>query len=203
MTNRFPNTRLAFLPCLLLVGLVACAEEPADTETPDEAADTTMETAAEEPATPIESAESAAPRSISADATVMDWDGTILREGTNGWTCLPDRSDTPGTDPWCVNDPWLSFLEAYVDRSDPTYDQVGVAYMLRGDTPVSNTDPFATEKTTDEDWVEDVGPHLMVIVPDTETLAGFSTDPGNGGPWIMWPDTPYEHLMIPLEHGAR
>jgi hypothetical protein len=21
----------------------------------------------------------------------------------------------------------------------------------------------------------------------------------NGGPWIMWPDTPYAHIMIPLE----
>jgi hypothetical protein len=39
----------------------------------------------------------------------------------------------------------------------------------------------------------------MVIVPDLEMLEGVSTDPYNGGPWIMWPGTPYAHLMIPIE----
>ena len=33
---------------------------------------------------------SAAPAEISDDATVMDVDGTVLREGSNGWTCLPN-----------------------------------------------------------------------------------------------------------------
>ena len=27
----------------------------------------------------------------------------------------------------------------------------------------------------------------------------ISTEPNNGGPWIMWPNTPYAHIMIPLE----
>ena len=43
----------------------------------------------------IQSATSAAPSSISADATVMDWSFNVLREGSNGWTCLPDRPNTP------------------------------------------------------------------------------------------------------------
>ncbi|NIX25335.1 MAG: hypothetical protein GWN07_38280, partial [Actinobacteria bacterium] len=41
----------------------------------------------------IHSAMSAAPASIAEDATIMDWDMTVLREGSNGWTCLPDRPD--------------------------------------------------------------------------------------------------------------
>ncbi len=53
----------------------------------------------------IKSAQSAAPPSISDKATIMDWDNNVLREGANGWTCLPDRKDTPGNDPWCVNKP--------------------------------------------------------------------------------------------------
>lgn len=147
----------------------------------------------------IESAMSAGPPSVSADATIQDWDGTVLREGTNGWTCLPDRADTEGADPWCVDASWLNFIDAYVSKTEPTYETVGIAYMLVGDTPVSNTDPYATEKTNDEDWVEGLGPHLMVLVPDKAELEGMSTDPNNGGPWIMWPDTPYVHIMIPLE----
>lgn len=151
----------------------------------------------------IQSAMSAAPASISAAATVMDWDGKVLREGTNGWTCLPDNKDSPGTDPWCVNAPWLNFLEAMMAKKEPTYQSVGVAYMLMGDTPVSNTDPFATEPTGEGDWVTDVGPHLMILVPDKRAFEGIPTDHRNGGPWIMWPGTPYAHLMIPLEHGAK
>ena len=58
----------------------------------------------------IRSATSAGPSSISAAAAVMDWSFTELRAGSNGWTCLPDRPDTDGNDPWCVNEPWLDFL---------------------------------------------------------------------------------------------
>ena len=114
---------------------------------------------------PIQSALSAAPASISADATVMDWEFNVVREGSNEWTCLPDRPATPGTDPWCVTEAWLNFLKAYVNKTEPTYTEIGFAYMLQGDTPVSNADPFATEQTGPEDWVTDLGPHLMMLVP--------------------------------------
>ena len=147
----------------------------------------------------IESAMSAGPASISADARILDWQMNELRPGTNGWTCLPDRPDTPGMDPWCVNEPWLDFLHAYVNQTEPTYTEVGFAYMLHGDTPVSNSDPYATEPTGADDWVTDLGAHMMMLVPDRALLDGISTDHRNGGPWIMWPDTPYAHIMIPID----
>jgi hypothetical protein len=147
----------------------------------------------------IQSAMSAAPNSISADATIMDWDFNVVREGANGWTCLPDRANTPGNDPWCVNDPWLNFLRAYVKSEKPSYTDIGFAYMLQGDTPVSNADPYATEPTEADDWVTDLGPHLMILNPDLDLLKNISTDHLNGGPWIMWPGTPYAHIMVPLE----
>lgn len=148
----------------------------------------------------IKNAMTAAPASISAKATVMDWNFNILREGNNGWTCLPDRADTPGNDPWCVNEPWLNFLKAYVKKENPTYTGVGVAYMLMGDAPVSNSDPYAVEPTGKKnDWVTDVPPHIMILVPSHESLNNLSTDHLNGGPWVMWPDTPYAHIMIPVE----
>ena len=45
-------------------------------------------------------------------------------------------------------------------------DQIGFAYMLRGDTPVSNIDPYATTPTTPNDWVDHVGPHMVILIPD-------------------------------------
>jgi hypothetical protein len=148
----------------------------------------------------VRSAQRAAPASISADATIMNWDLEVVRQGSNDWTCLPDRPNTPGNDPWCVTDAWINFLKAYVNQTEPTYQDIGFAYMLQGDTPVSNADPFATDETGPEDWVTDLGPHLMMLVPDREVLRAISTDHLNGGPWVMWPDTPYAHIMIPLEN---
>ena len=151
----------------------------------------------------IASARSAGPASISADATVMDWDLNVISQGSNDWTCLPDRPDTPGNDPWCVTGAWLDFLKAYVNQTEPTYTDIGFAYMLQGDTPVSNTDPYATEPTGSDDWVTDLGAHLMMLVPELDMLASIPTDHRNGGPWIMWPDTPYAHIMIPVESYDR
>ncbi len=147
----------------------------------------------------IESAQSAGPASISKNATIMNWNLEVVRQGSNGWTCLPDRPDTEGNDPWCVNEPWLNFLRAYVGKTEPTYSSIGVAYMLMGDSPVSNSDPYATAPTNDADWVTGLHSHLMLLVPDRSLLKGMSTDHRNGGPWVMWPNTPYAHLMIPVD----
>ena len=46
--------------------------------------------------TQINSAMSAAPASISANAKVIDWNFKTLREGNNGWTCLPDMLQMAG-----------------------------------------------------------------------------------------------------------
>jgi len=145
----------------------------------------------------IKSAESAGIPTIASNATIMDWDDKVLRKGSNGWTCLPDR-DTPGNDPWCINEAWMNFLDAYKSKKKPSYSQVGVAYMLQGDAPVSNSDPFASKPTEGGDWVTGLGPHLMVLIPDTASYSSYPTDHKNGGPWIMWGGTPYAHLMIPL-----
>ncbi len=137
----------------------------------------------------------AGPASISAGATVLDWDMTELRKGTNGWTCLPDRK---GDDPWCIDKTWLSFLNAYVKKETPTVTQVGFAYMLVGDSAVSNTDPFATAPTPDNQWIPSGGPHLMILIPNKEALAGLPTDHNSGGPFVMWANTPYAHIMVPV-----
>jgi hypothetical protein len=144
-------------------------------------------------------AESAAPSSLSKNATILDGDGNVLRKGTNGWTCMPDNPKTPGTDSMCMNEPWLNFRDARKNKTKPTYTQVGIAYMMQGDSPVSNTDPFAKAPKPGDDWVEGLGAHIMVLVPDVDTLKNVSTNSKNGGPWVMWANTPYAHLMIPID----
>jgi hypothetical protein len=144
-------------------------------------------------------AEGAGPASLSKNATIMDRDGKVVREGTNGWTCMPDNPNTPGTDPICMNEPWLNFRDAVKNKKKPAYTQVGIAYMLQGDTAVSNTDPYAKAPKPGDEWVEGLGAHIMILVPSVEALNNVSANPKNGGPWIMWPDTPYAHLMLPID----
>lgn len=152
----------------------------------------------------IMSAMSAAPASIAQNATIMDWpsspDGEMkmLREGSNGFTCLPDMPDTPGNDPMCLDDPWLKWAEAWMNKTDLNIQKMGFGYMLQGGTPESNTDPYAEGPTEDNEWMEESVPHLMIIVPEESMLKGLSTDPNTGGPWVMWEGTPYVHIMVPM-----
>ena len=59
----------------------------------------------------IKSAMSAAPAPIAKDATIMDM-ATMkaLRQGTNGWTCLPD-GPSPGVDPMCLDKNGLEWAD--------------------------------------------------------------------------------------------
>ena len=144
----------------------------------------------------IDRATSAAPAAISAEATVMDGDGTILREGSNGWTCMPDTM--PGDKASMCNDAlWMKMMMAVGSKSDFQADGIGISYMLQGDigAGISNSDPYHPDHKNAADYVE-TGPHLMIIVPK-EMLSGITTDPSEGGPYVMWADTPYAHIMVP------
>lgn len=143
----------------------------------------------------IAHAQSAAPASISANATVIV-DGEVVKEGTNGWTCMPDT--LPGDNaPICNDAVWMEMLSAIGDKADFTPKGIGISYMLKGDkgSGVSNSDPYADHANA-HDYVE-LGPHLMIIAPK-EVLEGITDDPSEGGPWVMWGDTPYAHIMVPV-----
>jgi hypothetical protein len=152
----------------------------------------------------INSAISAAPHSIADMATILDWpaeaggDMAMLREGTNGWTCLPDVPASPGNDPMCLDSPWLAWADAWMNQLDLETTQMGFGYMLQGGTPSSNTDPYAEGPTEDNEWMTEGVPHLMIIVPDEEMLTGLPTTSETGGPWVMWGGTPYVHIMAPM-----
>jgi hypothetical protein len=122
----------------------------------------------------ISRAQSAAPAAISADATVMDGDGTILREGSNGWTCMPDTMPGDGA-PMCNDAIWMEMMGAVGAKADFKASGVGISYMLQGDkgAGVSNSDPYHPDPKNADDYVE-TGPHLMIVVP-RELLEGMPT----------------------------
>jgi hypothetical protein len=67
----------------------------------------------------IRNALSAAPASITEHTTVIDWPtnpkdgmshGRVIRQGTNGWTCMPDRPRRPQHNPMCVDETMMEWV---------------------------------------------------------------------------------------------
>lgn len=143
-------------------------------------------------------ARAAAPSAVSADATIMV-NGKVVAKGSNGWTCMPDTMPGDGA-AMCIDGVWGEMMAAVGAKAAFTTDRVGISYMLLGEPPgsgVSNSTPYHENPPSADDYVE-TGPHLMIIVPK-EALEGITTDPSSGGPYVMWKDTPYAHIMIPVE----
>ena len=143
--------------------------------------------------------EGVAPTAVLQNSTLLhvtaEGEMITLREGNNGWTCM-----YPGTDPMCADEASMSFLGAWMKKEDPP-QTLGFVYMLLGDEGASNTDPYATEEAADNAWVV-AGPHVMIVGSEAQTmLNSYPQDVPDGGdqPWVMWPGTPYAHLMIPME----
>lgn len=185
---------------LLTVGCQKQAEPPQEAQAP-------MPPAGPAPGTPewkIQNALSAGPAAITANATVMDWPAAPgeamkeLRAGTNGWTCMPDIPSTPGTDPMCLDAAFMEWAGAWQAHTIPALKTAGFAYMLQGGSDASNTDPFATHPDSGASWVNS-GPHVMVVFPDPAMLKGMSTDHASGAPYVMFQNTPYAHVMMPVK----
>jgi hypothetical protein len=157
--------------------------------------------------TKIAVAMSAAPVSVAEKATILDnaldanGKFVVLRQGSNGWFCLPDAHGTPGPDPWCFDQTWLDWSYAFLAGKEPSVTVPGLAYMLQGGSDASNTDPFATEPAAGNEWMASP-PHVMLLLPGKLDLTVFTTDHANGGPWVMWAGTPYEHVMMPVAEHA-
>jgi len=142
----------------------------------------------------IASAESAGPASVTSDATIKAPDGSVLRKGTNSYTCYPQQTIIG---PMCNEAVWDSLIGAMLNKESFEPDKFSVSYMLAGEGTalgVSNSDPYASDPDESEDWVKE-GPHLMIVVPDRAILEGMSTNP-NDPVYVMWKDTPYAHIMV-------
>jgi len=165
----------------------------------------------------IQRAMTAAPSSISAGATIRDVDEnwTVLREGSNGWTCFPGVPLNAGDKhPMCNDEVWMDWLYAVVHLFETQFeewlfetDTVGYSYMLRGDALVFNNSPDPGQG--DPDLLDQEGPHLMMLFPESVDLSGLPRDPNAGGPYVMWDDSEFDplnnliHVMVPLTDRDR
>lgn len=150
----------------------------------------------------IANAASAAPAAVSDAAAVIDIDEKgglrTLREGSNGWVCNPDLSSTPTNDPQCQDPNGWEWVLAFVKQQKPPAGKVGFGYMLQGGSDPSNTDPMAMQPAPGEGWLM-APPHVMIFNMG-ERPPGYqatAAKPDTTRPWVMYPGTPYEHLMIP------
>jgi len=116
---------------------------------------------------------------------------TILRKGTNGWTCIPGHRGVIADDRMCADAATLQWRDDWFHhKRKPTNKQPGIAYMFAGGTDWSATEPCATKGTPIKE-----PPHWMVMWP-VEKNSGLPTTPRDTSAWIMYAGTPYAHLMI-------
>ena len=204
----------------VIILLVGC-----NTTVPSDSSNNDMETSAPstgEPEGPHTSNEwkiwaysTAAPSFIAANCTVVDVDGTVLREGTNGWTAMaanprgmadPENGwkDPHEAMPMVGDGPAMQWAMAYMGGKKPEMDTDGWAWMLHGDMGEDNRKHLVIDEEgvakakADGEWIES-GPHLMLFPKDPASLDGQSTDFNTGAPYVMFKGTGYDHLMIPVE----
>jgi hypothetical protein len=151
----------------------------------------------------IANAESAGPEAVSKHATILDWparkgdEPVVLRKGSNGWTCFTDWPETPANDPMCLDDVWMEWMQAGMQKRPARIDRVGLAYMLQGGEAFDQRDPSFTSSPPGKKPYF-VGPHVMVILPNPKELAGLSHDVHNGGPYVEALERDHPIILMPV-----
>jgi hypothetical protein len=143
-----------------------------------------------------------APAAVVQNATIVEMQQggpmRTLQTGTNGFTCLMLDPATP----MCADKNAMLWMGALMHHTAPP-NAVGFVYMLAGDNGTSNSDPYATAATPDNHWVK-TGPHVMLVGPSVKTMGyPMTADPDVSKPYVMWPNTPYAHIMIPVSTGTQ
>jgi hypothetical protein len=144
----------------------------------------------------IARAMSAGPADVAKTAKIVDTDAqgksAVLREGNNGFTCMPGNPKVVGEPPMCVDAASLQwFADAKAHKPKPTNAIPGVTYMLAGATQRSDSDPNDTTSMPIE-----VGPHWMIMWPFDPKTTGLPTTHKPTGAYIMWAGSPYAHVHI-------
>jgi hypothetical protein len=139
---------------------------------------------------------SAGPDDIARSARIIDTDASgntvVLREGSNGFTCMPGNPEVIGQPAMCVDAASLQwFADAKAHKPKPTNTVPGITYMLAGATQRSDSDPNDQTSPAIE-----VGPHWMIMWPFDPKTTGLPTTHRDYGAYIMWAGSPYAHLHV-------
>jgi hypothetical protein len=139
---------------------------------------------------------SAGPADIAPSARIIDTDAQgktiVLREGNNGFTCMPGDPKVIGKPAMCVDGAsmqWFADFKAH--KPKPTNTVPGITYMLAGATQRSDTDPNDMTSPAIH-----VGPHWMMMWPFDPKTTGLPTKHKPTGAYIMWAGSPYAHLHV-------
>jgi hypothetical protein len=146
--------------------------------------------------TKIDRAMSAGPATVANGARIIDTDAqgqmVVLREGNNGFTCMPGNPKAVADPPMCVDAPALQwYADAKAHKPKPTNTVPGITYMLAGAPQRSDSDPNDTTSMPIE-----IGPHWMIMWPFDPKTTGLPTTHKPTGAYIMWAGSPYAHLHI-------
>lgn len=151
----------------------------------------------------IREALSAAPPAVAADASVVASDGkghaTVLRKGSNGWTCMMASGD-PEPLPVCYDANGMAWRKAIMAGRAPDPDKPGFSYMLQGGSAWSNTDPNADKLPAGRKDHIHIPPHIMILsarVANASGLPSGQANPDTHEPFVMFGGTPYAIVIIP------
>jgi hypothetical protein len=144
----------------------------------------------------IARAMSAGPMNVAKAARIIDTDAqgklVVLREGSNGFTCMPGNLKVVGEPPMCVDAAAMQWYDdAKAHKPKPTNTVPGITYMLAGATQRSDSDPNDTTSMPIE-----IGPHWMIMWPFDPKTTGLPTTHEPTGAYIMWAGSPYAHLHV-------
>jgi hypothetical protein len=143
----------------------------------------------------IARAMSAGPAEVAKSARIVDTDGhgtIVLREGSNGFTCMPGNPKLIGDPPMCADAASMQWAADFKARKPkPTNTVPGITYMLAGATQRSDTNPFDTTSPAIQ-----VGPHWMIMWPFDPKGTGLPATHKQTGAYIMWAGSPYAHLHV-------
>ena len=144
----------------------------------------------------IARAMSAGPAEVAKSARIVDTDSNgktvVLREGNNGFTCMPGNPKVIGNPAMCADAAsmqWSADFKAH--KPKPTNTVPGITYMLAGATQRSDSDPY--DKTSPPITVP---PHWMIMWPFDPKATGLPVTHRDTGAYIMWAGSPYAHLHV-------
>ena len=144
----------------------------------------------------IARAMSAGPPEIARSAKIVDKDAQghtiVLREGSNGFTCMPGNPNVIGDPAMCADGPSMQwFADFAAHKPKPTNTVPGITYMLAGATQRSDSNPH--DRTSPGITVP---PHWMIMWAFDAKATGLPTTHRDTGAYIMWSGTPYAHMHV-------